>query len=74
MPTPELPSSTAVCPGAKLSLSAASPSPVTAETTCTGTPSATASISALRASQSAHRSALVSTTTGEAPLSQAVAR
>ena len=37
-------------------------------------PDATRSMLALCASQSAHRSALVSTTTGEAPLSHAVAR
>ena len=58
-------------PGVSHGMRASSPSPALAEVTSTGTPGATLSISPRRASTSAHRSALLSSTTGRAPLSQA---
>ena len=54
-------------PGASHGMRASSPSPGLAAITSTGTPGATASISARRAATSSHRSALLSSTTGSGP-------
>ena len=50
------------------------PYPDTAETTCTGTPIATASTDATSSDGSSRRSAFVSTISGDAPLSEIVTR
>ena len=74
VPTPEEPRRTAVAPGVMRARRASQPCPLTAETTCTATPSATASTSATSGHGSSSRSALVSTISGELPLSQIVTR
>ena len=73
LPTPDDPSRTIVRAGVRYASSASTPSPVTLLSACTGTPIATASAASI-VSGSSFRSSFVSTTTGSAPLSQAVAR
>ena len=73
-PTPEEPINAAVSPCAQYFPRASRPLPSRALTKYTGTPKATFSTSAARASASRHRSALLSNTAGRAPLSQATAR
>ncbi len=65
LPTPELPSTTAVMPGCRWSRdSAATPSPDRADSVRTSTPGATASTATRTAARSVARSALLSRTTG----------
>ncbi len=74
LPTPEGPSSATVWRFRRYASSASSPSPLTLLTTCTGTPKAMLSTSALRLAASSARSAFVRRITGLAPLSRASAR
>ena len=71
LPTPDDPTAAPVRPPRGGAREVSIPSPVSAEVTWTGTPNVTVSTSATRGAESAHRSALVRTTTGSAPLSQA---
>ncbi len=74
LPTPDMPRSTTVRPGPIQASSASRPSARRADATSTGAPEATARTSPIRAGTSSHRSALLSSTTGSAPLDQASAR
>ena len=69
LPTPDEPSAATVRPRAKYAPSSSTPSPVEVADGVHRTPIATASTSTSAASTSSHRSALVRTTTGSAPLS-----
>ena len=70
-PTPDPPSSAAVTPGPMCACTASRPTPVIALSTITSTPCATSCASLCWYSMSAAMSALLSTTTGVAPDSQA---
>ena len=63
-----------VDPGARYCSSSSRPVPSMALTACTGAPIARSATSAIILSASAERSTLVSTTTGDAPLSQTTVR
>ena len=74
LPAPDGPSSARVRPGTTCGARSAMPSPVVALTASTSTPGAAVATSSRRWAASGTRSALVSTTSGVAPLSQARAR
>ena len=74
LPTPDVPISTQVSPGAMCAIRLSMPVRSRTDRTTTGQPGARAAISAATRSGWSHRSALVSTSTGLAPLCQAAAR
>ena len=74
LPTPDEPSSAIVRPGSRYGSSPSRPSPVSALSAISGTPSATDSTSASSNAGSSATSTLFATTTGVEPLSQAEVR